>query len=440
LLNAVIHRLFDKARMVASGPLPDGPFRGVPMLLKDLTAHSAGDPLHEGMRALRDMGWVEQDDTYLVSRLREAGFVFVGRTNTPEMGFLPTTEPAAYGASRNPWDTNRSTGGSSGGSAAAVAARMVALAHANDGGGSIRIPASECGLVGLKPTRGRNSLGPEYGEVWAGLVVEHVLTRSVRDTAAVLDVTHGPMPGDPYFAPPPVRPFIEEVGAEPGRLRVGVLDTDPNSVTEVHPACKAAVAGTVELLEELGHDVADKRPSGLTDENFVGSFVVAYAGYAAWCLEDVLRKTSHRVDETGCEPFTWALAEMGRATKAADYIIAVDYLQSFTRRVRAWWEVDGYDVLVTPTITEPPLMLGQFESEPDNPLGPMFRAAGVVPFVAPFNVTGQPAVSLPLHSSDGLPIGVQLVGGYGREDVLLRLAAQLERSRPWADRRPGGFA
>ncbi|MGH9028895.1 MAG: amidase [Acidimicrobiales bacterium] len=439
-LNAVIHPLFEKAREAAAAEIPDGPFRGVPMLLKDLMAQTAGDPLHEGMGFLREIGWVEDHDAHFVTRLRQAGFLFVGRTNTPELGLVPTTEPAAYGPTRNPWDTSRSTGGSSGGSGAAVAARMVSVAHANDGGGSIRIPASECGLVGLKPTRGRSSLGPEYGEVWAGLVAEHVVCRSVRDTAAVLDVVHGPMPGDPYFAPPPERPYSEEVGADPGRTKVGWLVADPSGVAETHPDCLAAVHETLKLLEELGQDVGERSPAALTDQEFIAKFFVVYACYAGWCLEDWFRKTGTRVEESGCEPNTWALAEMSREISAPEYMMAVQYMQGFSRRVRAWWESDGFDVLVTPTIPEPPLVLGQFESPPDNPLNPVFRSAGVVPFVAPFNVTGQPAVSLPLYWSDeGLPIGVQLVGRFGREDVLLRLASQLERARPWADRRPQAF-
>src|SRR6476646_5675419 len=212
-LNAVIHERFDKARDEAAGDLPDGPFRGVPLVVKDLMCHTAGDPFHEGIAGVRREGWVEQEDTELARRFKAAGFVIVGKTNTPELGILPTTEPAAYGPSRNPWDTTRSTGGSSGGSAAAVAAGMVPAAHANDGGGSIRIPASECGLVGLKPSRGRLSWGPAYGELWAGLAVEHVVSRSVRDSAAILDMVAGAMPGDPYFAPPPSRPFLQEVGA-----------------------------------------------------------------------------------------------------------------------------------------------------------------------------------------------------------------------------------
>jgi amidase len=439
-LNAVIHPMFDKARESAKHPIPEGPFRGVPMLLKDLTAHSAGDPLHEGMSMLRHIGWTAKDDTYLVARLREAGFVFVGRTNTPELGLVPTTEPTVYGPTRNPWDPTRSPGGSSGGSAAGVAAGMVSVAHGNDGGGSIRIPASQCGLVGLKPTRGRISLGPEYGEVWAGLVAEHVLCRSVRDTASVLDSVHGPAAGDPYFAPPPQRPFSKEVGADIGRLRVGFLLSDPNGVTEVHPDCVEAVNEATAMLEDLGHEVTHDYPAGLWDEGLIAEFIVVYAAYAAWCLEDIARMTGTRVDASGCEPATWALAEMSRGNTPADYLSAVQYLQRFSRRVRSWWEEDGFDVLVTPTIPEPPLVLGQFGSPSDNPLAPVFRAASVVTFAAPFNVTGQPAVSLPLHwNDDGLPIGVQFAARYGGEDVLLRLASQLEEACPWFDRRPPGF-
>src|SRR5438132_7809679 len=237
-LNAVIIPLFEKARAEAAGDaLPDGPFRGVPFLVKEIFAHTAGDPYHAGMKLLRRLGWVEREDTYLVAKFRAAGLVFVGRTNVPELGSLPTTEPDAYGPTRNPWDPTRSSGGSSGGAAAAVAAGLVPAAHANDGGGSIRIPASECGLVGLKPTRGRTSLGPDAGEGWGGLSVEHVVARSVRDTAAVLDAVAGYLPGDPYTAPPPARPFRDEVGSPPGRLRVGLLVEAPAGQAEVHPEC-----------------------------------------------------------------------------------------------------------------------------------------------------------------------------------------------------------
>lgn len=436
-LNAVIHRLDDKARRQVEDGLPDGPFRGVPMVLKDLTVHSAGDPFHEGMRFLRELGWTEPDDSYLVAKLRAAGFVFVGRTNVPEMGLFPTTEPEAYGPTRNPWDTSRSPGGSSGGTAAAVAARLVAVGHGNDGGGSIRIPAGVCGLFGLKPSRGRVSPGPEYGQVWEGLSADHVLSRSVRDSAALLDVLAGPMPGDPYVAPPPDRPFAVAAAAPPGPLRVGVLAHDPTGTVIVHDECATAVRSTATLLSELGHHVEEAAPLGLDDPEFTANFITVYAGFAEWCLEDTARRTGRTVDQAGCEAALWALAEMSKATSAGRYVLAVQGLHRFARAVRSFWEVDGYDLLLTPTIPELPLVLGQFRSTAEEPLVPVFRSAAVVPFTAPFNVTGQPAASLPMHwSEEGLPVGVQLVGGYGHEDVVLSVSAQLEQARPWADRRP----
>ncbi len=436
-LNAVIHRLGDRAAAQLRAGLPDGPFRGVPMVLKDLTVHSAGDPFHEGMRMLRDLAWREAGDSHVAARLRAAGFVFVDRTNAPEMGLVPTTEPEAYGPTRNPWDTTRSTGGSSGGSAAAVAAGMVAVGHGNDGGGSIRIPASECGLFGLKPSRGRVSTGPEYGEVWEGLACDHVLTRTVRDSAAVLDVVAGPMPGDPYLAPPPAGPFAAAVGAEPGRLRVGVLDHEPNAIVEVHPECVAAVRDCAGVLSELGHEVEEAAPAGLTDSAFVANFLTVYAGFAEWCLEDVCRRTGRMVDASGCEPLLWTLAEMSRSTTPGRYVLAVQALHRYARAVRSWWEVDGYDLLLTPTIPELPPTLGQFAATPEEPLRPLLRAALVVPFTAPFNVTGQPAASVPMRfSPEQLPVGVQLVAGYGREELLYSVCAQIEQARPWAHRRP----
>src|SRR2546427_2545055 len=266
-LNAVVTQRFEKARAEAAAPdLPAGPFRGVPFLLKDLICHSAGDPYHAGMRLLRELGWIERYDTHLAARFRAAGFVFLGRTNVPELGPAPTTEPVAYGPTRNPWDTSRSPGGSSGGSAAAVAAGLVPVAHANDGGGSIRIPSSECGLVGLKPSRGRTSLGPDAGEGWGGLSVEHVVARSVRDTAAVLDAVAGYLPGDPYTAPPPARPFRDEAGGPPGRLRVGLLVKAPAGQAEVHPECATAARETARLLESLGHRVEGSFPVPLAED------------------------------------------------------------------------------------------------------------------------------------------------------------------------------
>ncbi|MGO9559176.1 MAG: amidase [Acidimicrobiales bacterium] len=433
-LNAVITPLFESARAAAGGGAVDGPFGGVPFLLKDLLCHSAGDPMYEGMAFLRDQGHIEEHDTYLASRFRAAGFIFVGKTNTPELGILPTTEPLAFGPTRNPWDTDRSTGGSSGGSAAAVASGMVPAAHANDGGGSIRIPASECGLVGLKPTRARTSLGPEFGDMMGGLVCEHVVTRSVRDSAAILDAVGGPGVGDPYAAPPPRRPYAEEVGADPGHLRIGLMTTATTG--EVHPDCIAAATGTARLLESLGHTVEQSHPAALDDSDFTGNFITLWSVGNAWNVDYWDRKYHREITEPEVEPLTWALVSMGRSFTGPQYLSAVEWLQSFSRSVQQWW-ADGYDLLLTPTIAEPPPTLGQFDSPADNPLAGLFRAGALVPFTPQFNVTGQPAISLPLSwNSEGLPIGSQLVGHFGGEDLLIRVAAQIEQAHPWADRRP----
>ena len=436
-LNAVITPLFEKARaQAASATLPDGPFRGVPFLLKDLFCHSAGDPYHAGMRLLRELRWVEPADTQLAARFRAAGFVFVGRTNVPELGPVPTTEPVAYGPTRNPWDPSRSPGGSSGGSAAAVAAGMVPAAHANDGGGSIRIPASECGLVGLKPSRGRVSLGPDVGESWAGMAIEHAVTRSVRDTAAILDAIAGYVPGDPYTAPPPARPFREEVGAPTGSLRIGLLLAAPGGQVQVDPECAAAAGDAARLLESLGHRVEESHPAALDDPESALAPVTVIAAWTARDLAYWSARTGRTIGARDVEPMIWAIAEMGRAVTGVEYIQAVEKLHAYSRRVIGWWS-DGFDLLVTPTIPEPPPPLGQFDATPTDPLRGFARGGTFVAFTLPFNVTGQPAISLPLHwSGGGLPIGVQLVAAYAREDLLIRVAAQLEAARPWKDRRP----
>jgi amidase len=436
-LNAVITPLFEGARAQAdSDALPHGPFRGVPFVLKDLSAHSAGDPFHEGMAFLKERRWTEPEDTALAARFRAAGLITVGKTNTPELGILPTTEPLAYGATRNPWDVTRSTGGSSGGSAAAVAAGLVPIGHANDGGGSIRIPASECGLVGLKPTRGRVSEAPEFGDVMGGLTCELVVSRSVRDTAAVLDAVHGMEPGDPYTAPAPTRPYLDEVGATVEPLRIGLLTASPGGAVPVHPECVEAAEAAGRLLESLGHSVSTSHPKALDDPDYTAHFITNWAAGAAWNLDYWTRRTGVEVGQDDVEPLTWALADLGRSSTGAEWLWAREWLQANAREVAAWW-TEGHDLLLTPTIAEPPPVLGSFDSPPDNPLHGLFRAAEVVPFTPPFNVTGQPAISLPLHwSADGLPIGVQLVAAFGREDLLLRVAAQLEEAQPWSDRRP----
>ena len=437
-LNAVIHERFDRARTEAGyaaspdGPFSNAPFRGVPFLVKDAVCHTAGDPYHCGMRLLKRLEWTEPNDTWLAERFRAAGLVSVGKTNTPELATSVTTEPVAYGATHNPWDLSRSPGGSSGGSAAAVAAGMVPIAHGNDMGGSIRFPASMCGLVGLKPTRARTTLGPDFGEYWGPLTHEHVLTRSVRDTAAVLDAIAGPAPGDPYSAPPPVRPFREEVGAAPGRLRIG-LRTRRRDGERSHPVCESAVSDAGWLLESLGHHVETVNLPAL-DEPVDGAFGIVMAVAVARELERWKARTGVEITADDVEPGNLFLAEMGNAVSAMAYADAIDAMQSWSRGVAAWW--NDFDLLVTPTSPELPVRLG--ELAPTNPdPGVMGRMGTLTTFMIPFDVTGQPAISLPLHwFGDSLPVGVQLVAAYAREDVLIQVASQLEQASPWADRHP----
>ena len=435
-LNAVITPLFDAARAAARArDLPDGPFRGVPTLLKDLGAHSAGDPFHAGMCFLRALRWVAADESYIVAKLRAAGFVILGKTNTPELGLLPTTEPAAYGATHNPWQPDHSPGGSSGGAAAAVAAGLVPAAHATDGGGSIRIPASHCGLIGLKPSRGRVSLGPDVGERWGGCAVENSVTRSVRDAAALLDVLAGAMPGDPYTAPPPTRPFVDEVGAPVGRLRIGVLTRSPGGLP-VHPDCVAAAENSARLLHSLGHHVDYAHPAALEDPELMQAFATIIGCSVARALDAWSAKTAQTIGATDVEAGTWAVNELARQLPATEYLRAVETAHAHARRIAQWW-ADGFELLLTPTAAEPPPRLGSFATPAGNPLAGVLRAAPFTTFTAPFNITGQPAISLPLHwSAEHLPIGTHLVAAYGREDLLIRVAAQLEAAQPWAQRRP----
>jgi amidase len=431
-INAVIHPRFDAAREEAVGELPGGPFRGVPLLLKDLGPRSAGDPYHAGNLALKRAGNRAAHDSAVVRRLRGAGFVVVGRTNAPENGSIITTEPVAYGPARNPWDTDHSTGGSSGGSAAAVAAGCAPVGHANDGGGSIRIPAANCGLVGLKPSRGRTTQSPDHGEQWIGGVVEGSVTRTVRDTAAVLDVLAGYEVGDPYVAPPPGRPYAAEVDVEPGRLRIGLLDRPLTGIAG-HPDVAEAVAVAGRLLASLGHDVADEHPAALADAAFPEHFAFVVAAANAYDFAGWERELGRPLADDELEPHNQMLRTIGETVTATQYLAAVDWLHDFTRRMATWWEVDGWDLLVTPVLNGPPPPIGWL-TDPAEGLG---RLIEVMQFTAQFNMTGQPAVSLPLHwNGAGLPIGVQLVAAYGREDVLVRVASQLEAAAPWADRRP----
>lgn len=433
-LHAVIHERYDRARSeAASADLPDGPFRGVPMVLKDLDGTLAGEPYHAGTAFLRALAHVAVDDTELVRRFKAAGFVIIGRTNTPELGLQPTTEPKSVGPTHNPWDLGRSPGGSSGGSAAAVAAGVVAVGHAGDGGGSIRIPASHCGLVGLKPSRGRITMAP-VGESWAGMVARLAVTRSVRDTARLLDAVGGPAPGDPYVAPPPRRRYVDEVGDDTGGLRVGWTTAVPNAVTPCDPEVAAVVGHAAALLAELGHDVDEATPDW-DDPTFTERFIDAFGVWTARELDELGSLVGQPVTEDGVEPATWAIAELGRTVTGMRYHEAIDALHLYARRLAPFW--DRYDVLACPVAPEPAPPLGSFDGGPDNPLHGLFRAAEVVPFTTPFNATGQPAISVPIGTTAwGLPVGVQLVAPAGRDDLCIRVAAQLERACPWSHRSP----
>jgi amidase len=435
-LNSVITRQFDRARaQAASSDLPVGPFRGVPILLKDLGAHLAGDPVHCGMRALKRAGWREPGESYFAERLRLAGAISLGRTNTPELGLLPTTEPEAYGATRNPWKLTHSSGGSSGGSAAAVAAGLVAAAHSSDGGGSIRIPAAHCGLVGLKPTRGRCSFGPGLGERWAGCSAEGFVTRSVRDTAALLDVVAGPRAGDPYSAAPPPRPFASEVGIAPGRLRIGVMLRGPRDVA-LAPDCLAAAKSTARQLEALGHQVEEAHPPALDETDGVRGFVTVVMVSTARALDAWSAKIGVPIGKDDVEPLTWAIAGLGRAVTSVQYLAAVEGNHAYIRRVADWWQ-RGFDLLLTPTCAASPPPLGHFAGTAENPLAGYANAMPFGVFTSVFNLSGQPAISLPVHQSEGgLPVGVQLVAAVGGEGLLLRVASQLEQAAPWAGRLP----
>ncbi len=434
-LDAVVRDRFDAARAEAAGDLPDGPFRGVPLLLKDMGCHVAGEETAYGLAALRDAGTRWRRDSHLAAAFRAAGFVVLGRTTVPELGTTVTTEPACGPPARNPWDPARSPGGSSGGSAAAVAAGMVPVAHASDGGGSIRVPAGACGLVGLKPGRARVGHAPDVGEGWAGATVEGVLTRSVRDTAAVLDAVAGPLPGDPHAAPPLPRPLVEEIGAPVAGLRAGLCASPPDERWLDDPACRAAVAAAGRLLEDLGLAVEEAHPAAFFDDSFSRHFNATIAVDTALVLADLEHVLGRPITDDELEPRNAYYRSSGSRTSAPDYLGSRAWLGSWSRGVAAFWSDQGFDLLVTPTVGAPPPELGWFTA--GGPREEGRRIGSYIPWTAQANVTGQPAISLPLHTTDdGLPVGVQLVAAAGREDLLVRVAAALEEAAPWAGRRP----
>jgi amidase len=435
-LDAVIRTRFDAARQEAeSDRLPDGPFRGVPMLFKDLGCTVAGEVTAFGLGPLRDLSIPVT--SFLAEQFRSAGFIALGRTNVPELGTTVTTEPRSFPAARNPWDPGHSTGGSSGGSAAAVASGMVAVAHANDGGGSIRIPASECGLVGLKPTRGRVSQGPVTGEAWAGSTIDGSVTRTVRDAAGVLDVISAPMPGDPYWAPPLPRPLAQEVGADPGRLRIGFLDHTGLDGYLDDPQCRLAVGGTTSLLESLGHHVEQSAPAAMFEPEIAKHFNTIIAADTEATMQAFEMLLGRPIGDDEIEYRNAAYRRAGRQLSAPDYLQSRAWIGMWARRMADWWT--SHDLLLTPTLGAPPPELGWFTAEGPEEEGK--RIASFIPYTPQFNMTGQPAVSLPLHwTPGGLPVGVQLVAAYGREDLLVRIASQLEQAAPWSHRHPAVHA
>ena len=450
-LNAVVHLMEDDARAAALAP-PSGPFAGVPFLAKDLLSQYVGHPTTAASRLLT--GLKADHDTELVRRVKAAGLLVFGKTNLPEWGLVPVTESELYGPCRNPWDTGRTPGGSSGGSAAAVAARIVPMAGGGDGGGSIRIPASCCGLFGLKPTRGRTPTGPDYGLLWRGAVVEHVLTRSVRDSAAMLDATHGPDAGAPFEITPPARPYLTEVELPPGRLRIA-WTAHPLLPAEVHPDCVAAVRDAAQLLAGLGHDVEEATPE-LDGEAFARAFLTMVAAELGADLDEYERTTGRTARRGSVEAPTWALGLLSKAFSAREYAVALRELDRAGRQLGPFF--DRYDLLLTPTLSSPPPAIGAIgPSSSERRIltllglfgsGKLVKGAGLlgqaakdafsfIPWTPVFNVTGQPAMSVPLWWNEaGLPVGVHVVGRFGAEDILFRLAGQLEQARPWKDRRP----
>jgi amidase len=429
-LNALVGDLFEESLPSST----TGPFAGVPFVIKDLVIHAAGVKTGMGSR-LTGKGIVFPHDTDMMTRFKQAGLVTLGRTATPELGFNATTEPVSNGPTRNPWNTSRSSGGSSGGSAALVAARSIPVAHGTDGAGSIRIPAAWCGLVGLKPTRGRTPLGPDSDERLSGLGVDFALTRTVRDAAALLDVVSGPGIGDKYFAAPPERSFAQEVGASPGRLRIA-MTTQAWSGAPVDKEYTDTVSTVCHELVALGHDVEESSPH-VDWELFIDANIPIWTGSIA---DGALGLANARGVEIGpdvLEAVTLASVEYGRRLTAVDLLRALRLCNTITRNVGEFFR--SYDVLVTPTVaTPPPLLRTLNQNDPSlDPRGWLNKLFALIPFTPLFNVTGQPAISLPLgQSSEGLPIGVQLVARYGDEATLLRLAAQLEQALPWAYRHP----
>ncbi len=431
-VNAVVLELYERARRAVAGGVPEGPFQGVPYLMKDLTASIAGVPMTRGSRFFADTPPASADSEH-VRRLRKAGLVIFGRTNTCEMGLSLTCEPQLHGPTKNPWDLTRISGGSSGGAAAAVGARMVPMAHASDGFGSIRAPAACCGLVGLKPTRARNTFAPVAGEGLGGLSTEHAVTLTVRDCAALLDATGGPGAGDPYAAPAPRRPYLEEVGADPGPLRIAWTAKAPNGVA-IDAENLKTLSETVSLCADLGHRVEEADPQ-VDGAAIVATFLtLAAANTVVNLASHPTAGLSARADEV--DRVTWLTAQKGEKVTGADYVRATQTAHRLGRQMADFH--DRYDVLLTPGLASLPVRLGWLDMMMDDVDEYWRRVFAFSPFTVWFNITGQPAMVLPLgRSAEGLPVATQLVSRFGDEATLFRVAGQLERVRPWIARRPG---
>jgi amidase len=427
-LNAVVFADYERARGTARSRLPKGPFTGVPFFLKDILGFAEGMPTRQACRFMPDAPF--DHDSLLTARFRAAGLVMLGKTNVPEFGLVPTTESRLYGPCRNPWNLEYSPGGSSGGSAALVAAGVVPLAHANDGGGSIRIPASCCGLVGLKPTRGRTSYAPDLGDVIDGLGVDLVVSRSVRDTAAALDAAAGNIQGDPYWAPQP-DDYVNGIRRKPKKLRIA-FSTKKLDGRPLHADCVAAVKSAAKLCADAGHEVEEAAPE-LDQASLIPAFMALWGGNLAAGIDLLAQLTGQQATPDKFEGLTWGLYQAGKQITASQYLIAKAAMAQATRNAAEFHR--RYDVWLSATLGSPPVKLGTFDMQERDPQKAYAPLMDYVPFTAMQNVTGQPAINLPLHwNRQGLPVGVQFVGRYGDELTLLKLAAELEEVAPWAER------
>ncbi len=449
-LNAVITKMYDEAKEVVDRGVKTGVFAGVPMLLKDISQLYKGVRYTMGSKLLRD--FVPDIDSEFVKRIKNSGALIIGKTNVPEFGLMGTTEPEYFGPTKNPWDLKRTPGGSSGGSAAAVASRMVPVATGNDGGGSIRIPASCCGVFGLKPSRGRTPNGPLNGEIWMGLVVEHALTVSVRDSAAMLDVTAGADTGAPYEIKPPTRSYLKTMDIPPKKLKIAFSVENPLS-SDVHPLCRNAVLKTVDLLDELGYDIEEKTLD-IDFKELAQSYIVSMFGEVAFLLKDLEKILDKKIKSSDIEMSSWILAKIGEIVPIWKASWAKHTWDMAARKMGEFHK--EYDLYLTPTMAQPPAFIGEVVPTSTEKLlmgfidklrlGKVISLDDVIeklaykqlsrmPYTQLANQTGQPAMSVPLFTTkDGLPIGVHFTAAYGKESLLFKLARQLEMAKPWKDR------